>query len=536
MDQDPRGGHPAVTRAAVEELFKNAPPGAQLLGLNKEAFYDKLNHVQHYADRIISGDTLHQSSQDPDAQRHHSMADPNKSGDSNVADCRNFIAGALSVAQVQFHAGNLGDAWVSLGAAVHALEDSYSNAHVFRDPAHPTDPHAGIEAMLNFEWWGKHDTHEELFDKVPVESAGHLARPTDQAAATAVAELLHTFFSHLSDTSPSASEAYDRMVSSFIHGEGVHVFADRNAPDYLAAREAHLQNERSAPWESSGDKHSQPSNHDSPSHTHNDSKGVPSSNEHPSAEGPTHGNVCVPDHALAIEEHAGRDPNMTANDGSQIHVNPDASLSEGKSVHHSDAQGNMSLPDGSASHTGDAVQGHGNGGAPAAAHHNGPHDAAHSGESSAHNANTNTQSDLGPHSTLDVQAHHLHVPELEPGLHGGGHSHSELADPNNYHSHVPGLLPDGLDPHGHHLHVPELEPGILPVGSDHSHTGDLQNIHFHVPELEPGITHGTVGHQDMAGAHHGVGSTLDVAPATDHSHDAATHTNAADVHGHGGGQ
>src|SRR5271156_1620222 len=86
----------------------------------------------------------------PSAQREHSMADPSKSAEQNLTEIRAWVTGNLYLAHVAHGMGNSALEWKYLGAAVHALEDSYSNAHMFRDPSNPTDPHAHIEAINNF--------------------------------------------------------------------------------------------------------------------------------------------------------------------------------------------------------------------------------------------------------------------------------------------------------------------------------------------------------------------------------------------------
>jgi hypothetical protein len=259
------------------------------------------------------GDTWKPYWADPEAQRRHSMADPALSGTENLEAVKGFVTGQLDDAKsahdalqnfdtldtnrdsflsqeeleqggqqgvlqgraasyLKTNTGDLeelsNDEWGdendgvtkadlqkaemrNLGAATHALEDSYSNAHMFRDTSDPADPHAPVEAFNVFnptddETLGAAaggalagaavgsiipglgtaagaivggiiggiagmvagddmGTHDKRFDevpvsgKVPVDAAGipissNLTRSSDQAAADASAEMLGDYF------------------------------------------------------------------------------------------------------------------------------------------------------------------------------------------------------------------------------------------------------------------------------------------------------------------------------------------------------
>ena len=94
---------------------------------------------------------------------------------------RAWVAGNLYEAYVGHVSGHSEMEWKCLGAAVHAIEDSYSSAHVFRDANAASDPHARIEALNNFSPLTHHQTHDSTFDQVAI-SDGILERATDQAA------------------------------------------------------------------------------------------------------------------------------------------------------------------------------------------------------------------------------------------------------------------------------------------------------------------------------------------------------------------
>jgi hypothetical protein len=115
-DQEKGHGHHAMTREAVHELFTSgrgemgADGKVRIRGMTEDEYFEQLDKAQEHQDRIVGGDTWHDAALDPDAQRHHAMADPHKSGEQNVADIKDFITGELESARARGHARWPGDA------------------------------------------------------------------------------------------------------------------------------------------------------------------------------------------------------------------------------------------------------------------------------------------------------------------------------------------------------------------------------------------------------------------------------------------
>ncbi|AGY59918.1 hypothetical protein [Gloeobacter kilaueensis] len=348
MDQEKGKGHHAITQKATDQLFDGK---SEIDGMDKETYYEKLDEGQEHADRIVGGDTWKPYWMAPDAQREHSMADPSKSGEQNLSDIRNFVAGGLESAKAAHdattkfdgldrdHDGFLSHDEVDqgvksgtidgraasylgqnqdsiedlhddesiddlkgvskadlqaqemreLGAATHALEDSYSNAHMFRDTSDPSDPHAAVQGInvfnpLDEETGGAAlagaaagavaglefgplgavvggvigglvaggaeallgedaETHVKVFDEVPVDDQGQLERSSDQAAAQASAEMLKNYYDHRDDSEADADSAFTQNVDSYYQASpnGVEVYDDNDDPHWQQERDARLQ-------------------------------------------------------------------------------------------------------------------------------------------------------------------------------------------------------------------------------------------------------------------------------------------------------
>ena len=210
MDQTPGAGHHAVTHMAVHQLFQSglADDKGLINGKTEQQYFDKLDHWQHHADRIVDAHTVLGPTTYPgwfsgSAQREHSMADPHKDGPTNLQIDRDFVVGELDRAHAAHAAGKPDLEMKHLGAALHALEDSYSEAHVWRDAkVYSGDPTAPVQSINVFDPGGlstheplKHPegTHDPEFDKVPVDKDGNAILPAHQAAAKAGAEMLHTY-------------------------------------------------------------------------------------------------------------------------------------------------------------------------------------------------------------------------------------------------------------------------------------------------------------------------------------------------------
>lgn len=245
-DQEPGHGHHAITQVAVHSLFSDVPEGGKLLGHTEKEFFSQLDHCQDYADGFplgmeshghvnrLDGDTYITSSLAPDAQAKHAVSDPSKSAGWNLDKIHNYIVDSLMTARSCHLHGDREGEWQALGAAIHCLQDSYSSAHMFRDPTHPDDPNASIQAINTFSYgflgdnYRNGDTHEEVFDKVPM-TDGRLERATDRASADASTTIMQIYIHQLHSTEDGAYDAFIVALDPLFHGPHATVFNHRLA-------------------------------------------------------------------------------------------------------------------------------------------------------------------------------------------------------------------------------------------------------------------------------------------------------------------
>jgi hypothetical protein len=256
MDQKEGAGHHAITRAAVHEFFASGRAvDGKIDGMNESQYFAALDAAQEHQDRW-DGPTTHPAWEDPDAQRQHGMADPYHSGQWNVDTDRQYVENELSIA----HEGGTRDTEMGhLGAAAHALEDSYSEAHAFRGASANTgDPNAPIESFNVFDpipnpnmgTWGKfgdeQGTHDERFDTTPVDAAGNPIHGSDQAAVHATAQMLESYHDHRGDSMAAANAANHETVSNFYQSgdQGVDVNTAAT-PEWRAERDRRLREHES---------------------------------------------------------------------------------------------------------------------------------------------------------------------------------------------------------------------------------------------------------------------------------------------------
>jgi len=180
-DQELGHGHHALTQNAVQSLFSDFPPGSKLMGLSENEFFNKHDHSQNFADGFPFGDhfaghasrypgnTYLPSEVAPHAQAAHAVAAPRHDAKWNLEVIRHFVVDNLAAAKAAHAMGDQQGEWRHLGAAVHCLQDSYSSAHMLRDPSNPTDPTATIQGINNFSIpHTPTSTHNSTFDSVPV--------------------------------------------------------------------------------------------------------------------------------------------------------------------------------------------------------------------------------------------------------------------------------------------------------------------------------------------------------------------------------
>lgn len=276
-DQKQDHGHHAITREAVRQFFASGratgdPP--RIDGMTELEYFHALDSAQRAQDVVTPGTgdgiptygTSVPAAWDGDAQRQHGMADPKHDGAYNLDADRRYVENELAIAH---EGGGRAEEMKHLGAATHALEDSYSEAHAFRgESANQGDPNAPVESFnvwdptphrVNGEWHGKglseeQGTHDERFDSVPV--AGNpsldqqfdgpvpLVHGSDQAAATATAEMLETYHDHRGDSMAEATAANRETVGQFYQGPAdgqPGVNRNEGDPAWIAERDRRLR-------------------------------------------------------------------------------------------------------------------------------------------------------------------------------------------------------------------------------------------------------------------------------------------------------
>jgi hypothetical protein len=283
-NQNSGAGHHAITRAAVREFFQHVnPPGGVIDGMNEDAYFHALDAAQENADRLLDvevlpgggdppgvgpgvvvtpGPTTHPAWADGKAQREHGMADPNHTGAWNLETDKQFVEDRAMNAHTAAVRGDRAGEMEALGAAAHALEDSYSEAHAWRtNAANHGDPTAAVQSFNVFDplpnihgghitggkITGQELTHTDEFDNVPVETPlGNLIHGSDQAAAHATAGMLEAEYATRHPQGPptaggaapggltdhDARAAVDQTVGQYYQaaagGVGVNRAADSN--------------------------------------------------------------------------------------------------------------------------------------------------------------------------------------------------------------------------------------------------------------------------------------------------------------------
>ena len=181
-------GHRDITYAAVERLYEHLD-GGTIHGLSRQRYADLLDKAQAHQDRPLGagviqnfagtgksmpyvglGPTAHSAYANPNAQREHFMADPFREGWDNLRINSEYIFEQLAAARGEHE-------FTHLGAAAHALQDSYSGAHAWREQAVYTgDPTAPVQSLHVFTPShvvgiddGK-NTHSDEFDQPPANS------------------------------------------------------------------------------------------------------------------------------------------------------------------------------------------------------------------------------------------------------------------------------------------------------------------------------------------------------------------------------
>ncbi|MFF1820235.1 hypothetical protein ACFVWG_23225 [Kribbella sp. NPDC058245] len=187
-------GHRDITYAAVARLYDRTGRD----GLSRQEYSEQLDKAQAYQDRPLGagviknfggtgkpfvyagiGPTGHSAYANPDAQRAHFMADPYRRGADNLQSNTEYLFDELSAAHV---AESPREEMHHLGAAVHALQDSYSGAHAWRElSVYDGDPTARVQSLHVFTPGHvvgldkERNTHADEFDSPPARSGSTLA-------------------------------------------------------------------------------------------------------------------------------------------------------------------------------------------------------------------------------------------------------------------------------------------------------------------------------------------------------------------------
>jgi hypothetical protein len=239
MDQEKGAGHHIITTTAVQRLFAARANDGKLLGMTEPEFAGALDKAQEYMDRWY-GPTILPFWMDEAAQKQHGLADPHLSPEENVARIKGWVEDNTVKAVLLAQQQKIGDAISALGAAVHALEDTYSEAHMWRAASeHFGVETAEIQQIMVFDPTGlsggggiigeilklkdaSMGTHDEWFDKVPLDKRGEMVEGDDKAATNAIVRLLNSFMDAYDNTTvpPSGgSEAEDYRGKSLGHME-----------------------------------------------------------------------------------------------------------------------------------------------------------------------------------------------------------------------------------------------------------------------------------------------------------------------------
>jgi hypothetical protein len=187
-------GHRDITYAAVARLYQVLScPDDTIHGVPQKVYSDALDLAQAYQDRPIGaglienhagtgesypyvgpGPTTHSAYRNPNVQREHFMADPYRKGPDNLRTNSGYILEQLAAAH---RSASAEDEITYLGAAAHALQDSYSGAHAWREESvyegEVTAPVQSLHVFTPGHAVGIDDgknTHADEFDRPPTES------------------------------------------------------------------------------------------------------------------------------------------------------------------------------------------------------------------------------------------------------------------------------------------------------------------------------------------------------------------------------
>jgi hypothetical protein len=236
-------GHHDITRAAVLKLYQRlGAADGTIQGWTETQYAEAVNEWQAYQDRV-TGPTTHSAYRSPAVQREHFMADPFRRGDDNLRTNAAYVFEQLAAAHQ-----NADLELKHLGAAVHALQDSYSGAHAWReDSVYDGDPHAPVQSLQVFTPLhvvgiedGK-NTHADEFDQPPTSSG------SARAAVEATYRLLCAYELNREEPLGQAVTAHREALGPILRPSSAAVTVNlRPTPEWAAERDRRLALERAS--------------------------------------------------------------------------------------------------------------------------------------------------------------------------------------------------------------------------------------------------------------------------------------------------
>ena len=185
-------------------------------------------------------------------QREHSLADPHLPGPDNLARARDNIIGELKLAREAHWRGDGESERAHLGHALHGLEDSFSDGHMWREySVYVGNPYAPVESINVFDpvpgrsqgILGTEGTHYPGFDQVPLDGAGWPLLPNHQAAVWAGTEMVEKYYQVRDYLAWGAERGFAETVGALLHdsARGVHVNTSYHDPEWQRERDCRLE-------------------------------------------------------------------------------------------------------------------------------------------------------------------------------------------------------------------------------------------------------------------------------------------------------
>ncbi len=261
--------HHEIVRQAVHRLFAEQPAVAAKFGVTEAELFLQLDHGQAIADSPL-GPTWLPAVLVPWAQAEHAMASPNGTGNQTrdiverfgnqaldkvkefmtdkVAEARFWNANEVANPQAQYFE------FITLGAALHCLMDSYSGDHMNRDYSNGFSIDAPVVGIHTFGWLiGTHTPKLDELDQMAFVD-GRLERASDRVVAVeAIVRFLETYLADRESNGPPI--ATTNFIGQTFLGGNVQLFAHptgvgfKEQQDLANSREVCANNPLSPPPE-----------------------------------------------------------------------------------------------------------------------------------------------------------------------------------------------------------------------------------------------------------------------------------------------